>query len=100
MAAVKVALVANTWTDLAAHIVTLGQHLTVTPDTDDVQLGFKAATAPTVGGQAIIEDQAAEVIVGHNSTFKLWARSTAGGNIVIEDILGDIVLVAPSVALA
>lgn len=102
MAEYRIKLVANTWTDLAAQIVTTaaGNHLILRPDRADFDIGVKAAVAPTVAGQAMVKDAAVEVIMAANAAVKVWVRSVSGGYLEVDDIGGKTVVCAPSVALA
>ncbi len=96
----RILLAPNVWTDLATVITTWGGHLILTPRTSDFQIALKAASAPTVAGQATPKDEAVEVILAPNSGLKAWVRSTAGGYVDIDDITARTVIVGPSVAVA
>ena len=103
MAQTRILLVAATWTDMAAYIATTadGNHLILRAvDGSDYEVAIKASTAPGVAGQAMVQNEAVEVIMGANAAEKLWVKSTAGGYLEIDDIGGPTVIVAPSVAVA
>lgn len=82
MATKELVLAANTWTDLTTFLADVGNHVIVSTDKTDVQVGLRA-TAPTAG-IALVAGEGMEVIIKHGDTLKLWARSVSGGKIAVD----------------
>lgn len=81
MAVARLALAANTWTDLSAY----GTHFILRSEGGAVvQVGIKA-TAPTAKvGDDIPANGSGTILIGEGSTAKAWARIVAGGYISID----------------
>lgn len=82
MATKELVLVANTWTDLTNFLADVGNHVIVSTEKTDMQIGLRA-TAPTTG-IPMVAGEGVEVIIKHGDTLKLWARSVSGGKIVVD----------------
>jgi hypothetical protein len=83
----RIALVANTWTDLSAY----GKRFVVRPESGAVLQGSLKATAPTLATHTAAAGGAIEFILG-GLVVKPWVRIVAGGYITIEQSGAPVVL--------